>query len=606
MAARVVVLVGVLVASALAGCLGADSEKSSIDPTVRKIAGARGLPVPPCEYRFDGDYSQVCADGVFAELPFVRTHLPSHLDGADIEVGYWLPDVPAGTQVPIILMASPYYGNLGEEMSKKSGYLLMLVNNFVPHGYAVAGVSVRGTGDSGGCMDLMGAKELADLDQAVTWLGEQPWSSGAIGMTGLSYDGSTPWSAAAMGNKYLKTIVPISGVPDVYGLMFRNGSAEDRGPILLNAIYYAFFARTDPVASERAAVHFAQGVVCPESWEGLAAAMYSGATGARDPNGWWAERNRKPLVEENYKGSILSIQGLQDWNVDPSQVIPWVQELNQSGLFAHQILGQWGHSFPDTNNPANQRWDWAQILLNWFDYHLKGMTTVDLGPAVQVEDQTQQWRFEDDFPPRDATWVTYHLGTDQKLALEPGAHGAVQLTPVSLAERAFSVVEEETGQDPRGQFRSLPGYAADFTTPPLEEDLRISGLPRLHVTAQPHGPTGHLAGWLYDVDEKGEESGIGWTSINLWFADGTETMRPVTPNAEILAKMQFEPLDAYVAAGHQLRVRVWEYSDGDRIPAIPPEPVTIHFGGSYTSVLELPLVERAPEVFFAPPRAPEE
>ncbi|HWL65024.1 MAG TPA: CocE/NonD family hydrolase, partial [Actinomycetota bacterium] len=52
-----------------------------------------------------------------------------------------------------------------------------LTENFIPHGYAVAFLAIRGTADSGGCMNLMGSGERADIDQAITWLGDQGWSN---------------------------------------------------------------------------------------------------------------------------------------------------------------------------------------------------------------------------------------------------------------------------------------------------------------------------------------------------------------------------------------------------------------------------------------------
>jgi predicted acyl esterase len=594
-------LVGfVFIATIFGGCVGDPAAKDLTDdaPLVKRGKSINpGAPVPACAYRFDGSFSEVCTEGPYKEKPFVRVYVPSKLDGADIEIGYWLPDVPAGEKVPVIVSASPYYGSAGTPaMNKKPGSLLRLASNYIEHGYAVAGVSVRGTGESGGCMDLMGKKELADLDQAITWLGDQPWSSGSIGMIGVSYDGSTPWSVAAMGNKYLKTIIPISGVPDVWGLMFRNGSAESRGPFLLNLLYYGFFARTDPQVSEKVALHTVQGIVCPESWVGLGAAAYAGVAGGRDPAGWWAERNRKPLVEKNYKGSILSIQGLQDWNVDPSQVVPWVDQLNKTGVPTYQLLGQWGHNNPDGSRTVPKdrsphRWDWAQILLNWMDYWLKDQTSIQLGPQVQIQDSNFEWHYMDSFPPRGANWSTMHLSNGQALAREPGAQGSVLLTPAALL----------SGTGAAQYFRSLPGYAADFTTPPLTEDMWISGLPRLHVTVQPKGPSGSLGGYLYSVDPSGAEKRIGWTSINLLYADGTETMKPITPNANLLAKMQMEPMDAHLKAGDRLRVRVWEQPDSDRVPAVPPQPIELFWGGSVKSTIELPLIDGDQTTYFKPP-----
>jgi predicted acyl esterase len=34
------------------------------------------------------------------------------------------------------------------------------------------------------------------------------------------YDGSTPWMVAAQGDPHLKTIVPASGVPDLFTLLY--------------------------------------------------------------------------------------------------------------------------------------------------------------------------------------------------------------------------------------------------------------------------------------------------------------------------------------------------------------------------------------------------
>lgn len=596
---RPVVAMILAAAFLLAGCVaGPAGETNDSSDAVRIQATPRAPAVPPGQYKFDGQFSQVLAAGPYAELPFAKTFLASAVDGADIEIGVWRPDVPEGTRVPVIVDAGPYYGNLEGRMETKSRYILMLTTNYLPHGYAVAALSVRGTGGSGGCMDLMGNKESGDLSQAITWLGTQPWSNGRVGMIGRSYDGSTPWSVSAMGNEHLKTVVPVSGVPDVYGLMFRNGSAETRGPFLLNAIYYAFFARTDPAVNEREALHAAQGVVCPESWVGLGASMYSGATGARDPAGWWAERNHKPPTEAKWKGSVLMVQGLQDWNVDPGMNLPWADELNQSGLPVHQMLGQWGHEFPDQrpDTPADprMRWDWAEILLHWWDYWLKDHTSVGLGPPVQIADSLGRWHAEEHFPPRNADWTTLHLSAGEALNPEPGPEGSILLTPAALLPG--QVAES---------FRSLPVevVVAEFTTKPFDEDLSFSGLPRLHVQVSPKGPTGHLAADLVDVGPQGAEIVVGRTIMNLLYADGTETMRPVTPNVQLVAKMEYQPLDVTIPAGHQLKVRVWEAQDegGDRIPAIPPEPVELLFGGSRTSVLELPVIHRDASAYFMPP-----
>jgi predicted acyl esterase len=592
-------LLGLLLAGLLsAGCLdgGDDGAGPAEDP---QVAG----PVPEGTYRFDG-FARVLVDGSLSRLPKEIVYLPSELDGIDIEVTLWRPDTEA--PVPVLVDAGPYYEPAGvvpaySAYASESGHVGRLIENFLPHGYAVAAVAVRGTAGSGGCMDLMGPAEVADLDQAITWLGTQGWSNGNVAMLGKSYDGSTPWMVAGTGNPHLKTIVPMSGVPDMYELMFRNGTSEARGPFLLNDLYYSFALRepsadvSDAGEAQRRLRHTVEGIPCADHIEGQFAAAYSGIEGSRDSFGYWAARNLKPAVAANYKGSILHVQGLQDWNVDPGTNLPWVDDLNKSGLFVHHMLGQWGHSYPDdADSGPNARWDWAELELRWFDHWLKGKGTVaGLGPAVQVLDASGRWRVEDHWPPRDATWTSYNLSSGGSLVAGPASGGNDLLVP------AAAQPVQGVPQPPAG--------AADFRLPAADHDLLIAGLPKVHVTVTPAGATGSVAAWVYSVAPDGTETRIGWTMMNIRFADGTAEAKDVAPGEPLLLRMEIQPMDAVVPAGHQLMLRVWQFHDDDgvqsRLPTVPPSPMTLDYGPGFHSVLELPTIERGAAAYFTPPQA---
>jgi predicted acyl esterase len=586
----------------LAGCLAGDGAEG------RDTPDARGPPVPDGAYRFDEDFAQTVEPGALGVLPILKTFLASDIDGVDIEVGVWLPDAPAGHQAPVIVDAGPYYGNNGPVMDTASGHLGRLIHNFVPHGYAVAAVAVRGTGGSGGCMDLMGPAEVADLSQAVTWLGTQSWSNGNVAMIGKSYDGSTPWMVASAGNPHLKTIVPISGVPDVYELMFRNGTAEIRGPFLLNALYYSFAVREQapvpqtPDDIARALTHTAEGIPCPDHAVGLAAALWSGVAGDRDATGYWEPRNLKPGVAANYEGSVLLVQGLQDWNVDPALSLPWGDELARSGLVVHQMLGQWGHDYPDVGHTGaddpNMRWDWAEILLHWFDHELKGDASAPLGPPVQVLDNLGRWRVEETWPPHDATRMMLHLSAEGGLVDGDGSVGEALLLPQAV------------GTDVAPVDLAVPGARADFRAPARDADLLIAGLPLVHVTVAPYGLGGSLAAYLYSVAPDGTETRIGQTQINLRFADGTDQASEVVPGEPLRVRMQIQPMDAVVPAGHELLLRVWAYRDDGsasadvqgRLPSLPPAAIMLEVGGASQSMVSLPVIERGDDAYFLPPR----
>lgn len=583
----------------LAGCLGggAAPAASGDDPAapVSNVGGSEKVvtSVFPGEYDLEGPYSRVLTPGPYGIKPAEAVAVPSDIDGEDIWMGLHLPDTTE--PAPVLLFASPYFGfTMGtNDVTDRVGAFGNLVENFVPHGYAVVGLAARGTGNAGGCNDLMGPKETADLSQAVTWLGTQAWSNGNVAMTGVSYDGSTPWAVASTGNPHLKTIIPISGVPDMYGLMYRNGSAESRGPFLLNLLYYGGNIAVGTMEPERAP----QRVACPEAIAGTGMAGVAGVTG-NDPSGFWQERNRKPGVEASYTGSVFSVQGLQDWNVDPSQVIPWVDQLEGRGLRTKQLLGQWGHSWPDSIQTEDVRAagrleafraDYQEILLRWLDQELKGKA-VDTGAPVQVRDNLGRWRNEEHFPPHDATWTTYHLDNGL-LSAVPGPRGSAMLYP-SLSE--------DFPPNPPPAVDLGVQKAADFALGPFPDDLLVSGLPKVHVTVTPQGPGGYMAAYLYSRSPSGAEERIGWTTMNLAFAHGGTERREVIPGEAIQALMEIQPMDAVVEAGDQLLLRLWVFTDGDRLPTVPPGTVSLEMGGEVTSVLVLPTVQRDASVYFEP------
>lgn len=609
---RTIAILAILCLTALAGCLqgpGGDAETDDLKTGRKPLGGTFSSVVPEGVYDFTGPYSRVLEKGPLDILPPKRVNLPSELDGENIEMALWLPD--GDGPFPVMLFSSPYFfaaDGAGEHaganllvtgsrpVDRPGGAVQNLIEQLVPHGYAFATHAVRGTSGSTGCNDLMGPKEIADIDQAVTWLGTQAWSNGKLAMTGVSYDGSTPWSAASTGNPHLKTIIPISGVPDMHGLMYRNGSSETRGPLVLNALYYGIGVGSGSMTPQ----DYAQRILCPEAWEGIALSGVAGLTGS-DPTGYWQERDRKPDVLANYKGSVFSVQGLQDWNVDPSQVVPWVDELNKSGIKTKQLLGQWGHAWPDSigtdqdpDRLAAYRADHNEILLRWLDAELKGLD-VDTGPAVQVRDDLGRWRNEHHYPPRDTQWTTLHLGDGDRLTAEPGARRSVTLLPN---------VFEEPPVNPG--FVDADANHIDFVLGPVENETLVVGLPKVHVSVTPHGPGGYMAAYLYDREVGGQERLLGWTTMNLAYHDGGTERREVLPGETIQARMEIQPMDGVVEKAHELVLRLWVFTDGDRLPTIPPSPVDLEIGQGVESVLRLPTVERDESYYFEPPVPAEE
>lgn len=567
-----------LVLPALAGCLGGGVDVGVPPPGERVYA-----PLEGALFNTTGSWSQPITAPLFARLEPV-VELVKSFDGTDIQVGIHRPNIPGcpaaedaeyppECRTPILLDSGPYYSAQSiSQLSTRPPTAIW----FVPQGYTVVYMAVRGTGGSGGCMEFMSMNEQKDVDAVITDVAQRGWSTGNVGMIGRSYDGTTPFMAAALGNPHLKTIVPISGVADVPELMFANGTSEFRGPIMHNVVYWFTYG----LGMEPSSSASSQG--CEEVAEGSLVGAYTAQTGDWDAAGmsdYWRVRQFRERILDHYHGSAFVIHGMQDWNVNPRMVVPWINELQDHGIKTKAWLGQWGHAYPDrADEHTNVRWDWAEVLLRWFDHELKG-AEVDTGPVVEVEDHRHQWWVAESYPVRDLERKPLTLNADGTMTSGPGPRGQAV---VASAPGADSVEE------------------LSLTSEPLEDPVRVSGLVQLPLKVTPSTSTGGvLYAQLYDVYPDGRSAWLGHAWMNLRYHEGGNEQQTLVPGEAVLARMQFEPLEGYLADGHRVRLTIrqdfpFAYTatgsggNEDGLPHPEMGPVAIHFDGS--SQLLLPLV----------------
>jgi predicted acyl esterase len=590
---RVSALLAVLafVAIALGGCLTPSGQSPHRDLTVASFTA--GLPFPPASaFAVNGPdgkplpWSLTVEKGPYEALPAQVLKVPS-FDGAKLAIGLFLPDVPNGTRVPVLMDVGPYYGELDDDVGTPAHVRLgkFLIDNFVPHGYAVVQASVRGTGQSEGCNDYMGDVEQKDLSTLVTFLGKAPWSNGNVGIIGKSYDGSTPWEAAASGNPYLKTIVPIEGIDDLQQLHYRNGSSESRSLILGEDYYTYGFLQGGPGGAPRAPTN--PGAQCATSGAAVPEGAYGYATGGGKVlpgplSDYWATRDFRARALASYKGSLFYVHGFQDWNVKPSQGLDVYDQFPGRKM---ALVGEWAHDYADrADEHPDVRMDWAEMLLRWFDQELKG-ANVDTGPAMQLEDTHGHWTVEKDnaFPPTDAAWLVLHPSAGGKLVAS-GASGSA-----TLAGGAATAASART---PLGA--ATDGLALlTFTSDPFPNGTIIEGLPQLHVTVTPHAPGGALWAELHEVLANGSDLWIGRAQMDLDYAGGGEAFQPIVPGMPVAAKMEFYPMDARLLPGSKLKLVLTQEGAGST-PLPRPEdaaPLDVQYGDQATS-LSLPLVQR--------------
>ena len=577
-----------LLPSLLTGCFGEDLENAS------SLVEGDTYPEPwdRTDFTYDDTdvFSRVSVNGTYAigAVESVYVPVPSitladggagAAGGAEVHLGLWLPVIDgcdySSTEnlsdeclVPVIAEIGPYYDDGDVDALTPANRLgRMLIENYVPHGYGVAQVSVFGTGESNHCMDLMGTDEQRGIDAAVTWLGTQSWSNGKVGIIGKSYDGSTPWQAATFGNPHLATIVPMSGLIGVHELMWRNGSMEARGMIMHNGVYGSFGVDGDTEDSHNLCEGYIQG------YANGPAAYLSGGMVNYAGNSYWTERSFLDRVVQNYNGSVYIIQGMQDWNVDPHMTFPAHQIVEDAGIEIKTLAGQWAHDYPDRVEghsslssgrgeeayPYTLRWDWADEMLYWFDWYLRGEGRA---PTLGVEMQDNQggWRFEETYPPMDVENLEL-IGSD--------------LSPTGSTVSATSSVTLSYG--------------------PFEEETRIVGMPTFHIDATPGFTGGHL--FIEMTDATGMH--LGHAVMDLRFhAGGRDGQEVLPPLVSVNALMEFLPMDVILQPGDGLLLTVTQTGE-DYVPSpLATGVVTIDWA---QSTLTLPTIDRPCETLFQVP-----
>lgn len=160
-------------------------------------------------------------------------------DGITLYADVYRPPEPSAP-VPTILCWSPFGKKFNGVMSLalmtpwnlgiKSGTLSGLEKfeapdpaDWVPRGYAIVNIDIRGTGDSEGTMVVLGSQEAEDGYDTIEALAEMPWCNGKVGLAGNSHLAIAQWFIAALQPPHLTAIAPWEGCGDLYREQFARG-----------------------------------------------------------------------------------------------------------------------------------------------------------------------------------------------------------------------------------------------------------------------------------------------------------------------------------------------------------------------------------------------
>lgn len=446
---RASIAVGALVAAAAAS------------PVATGSAGASPAPEVPAENRpfVSGDQTIPVYDpaAAISERIEVETELDSDEDGEldRIYVELTRPNA-GGVDVPLIVQASPYYGQFGSST--------WLDDFFVPRGYAFAFVSLPGTDLSSGCDDVGADFEVLGTKAVVDWVNGRAdgfdadtgspnvasWATGKVGMIGVSWDGTIANAVASTGVEGLETIVPIAAISSWYDYTRGNGIPFYRKHVKFLHEYVSNFdsPRCRSLTSELQA---------------------GSADSSGNYNDWWVERDYRPDAS-NITASVFVAHGLSDENVKTRQFGAWWDELVAHDVERKLFLHQGDHIDPYDFGTV-----WTSRLHKWFDYSLQDLDNgVPDGPQVTIQRENGSWVDEEVWPPTGTT--PRKMLFSAPLGRSAGAL-TVERVPVSGSARkvTFTQSQKESDDSVVSDPTTPRGDRAVFLSDELSDDLRESG-----------------------------------------------------------------------------------------------------------------------------------
>ncbi|KAL9622642.1 MAG: hypothetical protein Q9160_002952 [Pyrenula sp. 1 TL-2023] len=339
------------------------------------------------------------------------------------------------------------------------------------HGYAVVRADERGSGQSPGVLDTMSRGTSEAFFDVVEWCAEKPWSSGKIGLLGVSYYAGSQWRVAARNPKGLAAIVPWEGMSDYYRDRCRHGG------ILSNAFIRFWWNRqviTNQYGRPRRAasnwgIDTIEGDLSEEEREAQRRDQNDDnlANIFRD-DAYYASKEydmgdiRVPLLSvANWGGILLHLRGNIEGFAHAGSEFKYLRCITGRHdlpfYYTEEVEIQ--RSFLDAFLKGEDRLGWSiKGKLPPVDLVLrKG----DVGFNDAKEEQQFSRRTENEWPPARTQYTRFHLTASKELTTEK----PVETSSAKLSYRALGTIDNS--------------QLIQFTTKPFELETEITG----HVTA---------------------------------------------------------------------------------------------------------------------------
>ena len=492
-------------------------------------------------------------------------------DGLVLRADVFRPD--ADGRYPVIMTHGPYakwlafqdgftrqWANLAAEHPDALAGSSNLYQNWetvdpekwVPDGYVVIRVDSRGAGRSPGYLDIFSARETRDYYECIEWAAGQPWSTGKVGLLGVSYYAINQWQVAALQPPHLSAICPWEGGCDFYRDFTRHGGILN---VFVRQWYPPQVAGVQHGVGARGPKHRATGglVAGPET---LTDTELRGAR-ADTP----AALLEHPLLDDYY---LERTPDLRKITVPVLSAANWAHHLHTRGNFEGYARVASAQKWLEVH--GLQHWvefytDYGvRLQKRFFGYFLKGDDNGWAGqPPVLLQvrnvDGSFEQRAENEWPAARTQWTRFHLDvTRGRLAMQPDS-----------VRRSVS-------------FDAL-GEGLTFWTAPLDDELEITGPAAARLTVASSTTDLDIFLTLRVIDPAGRDVtfpsgqdprgcvGFGWLRASQRKTDAERSLpyRPwhnhderqlLAPGDPVELDVEIWPTSVVIPAGYRLGVCV--------------------------------------------------
>jgi len=492
-------------------------------------------------------------------------------DGLVLRADVYRP--PAEGRYPVILSYGPYAKGLAFQEGYPSAWQRMVSQHpdvacgstnkyqnwevvdpekWVPDGYACVRVDSRGSGRSPGVIDHFSPRETRDFYDCIEWAAAQSWSSGKVGLNGISYYGINQWQVASLAPPHLSAMCIWEGAADWYRDMTHHGGIlstfwANWYDMQVKTVQYGLGERgpRNPVTGELVcgdATLSEQALYQNRSDFGddiLAHPLDDGYHRARSAH--WDKITVPFLSTANWGGQGLHPRGNFEGFTRAASKNKWLE--------AHGIE-HWTHFYTDYGVKLQKR---------FFARFLKGE---DNGwqkqPRVQLQvrhvDRFVE-RHENEWPIARTQWTRFHLNAaDHSLAREP-AGVAKSVTYDALGDGTTFVsapLDNET--EITGPLAARLFVSSSSTDADLFLVFRVFSADMREVVFQgavdPHTPIAQ--GWLRASHRK-LDAGLS-TEYRPYHTH--DELQPLRPGEVVPLDIELWPTSIVVPAGHRIALSV--------------------------------------------------